>query len=146
MVQKPFNILQLIDNIPYFQLCIAIKDIVERDLNSKLRQMGTKVPLSATSSLLSSPSHQSPMNFQSSLNQLFFDYSQTADPTVTAQFIDFFIRGEVSYMGRGGTPFEPAPLPDDNQSGGRMLMIWVADFVLNSFIYHGAKNGILVSK
>ena len=46
--------------------------------------------------------------------------------------------GEVSFRGRGGTPFGPVPISlPKNGHPETMLQMVVSDFVPNSLMYHG---------
>lgn len=141
------------------QLCKQMKKFLDNDMNDVLQKIPMKIPLnkneysisdSTSSSSSSSASTTTSKNvsktekqFKDALSKMFFDASLTRDPKFDSNRADFFSKGEVSYMGQGGTPFYPNSLDESSNKVDRMLYLMISDYVINSMMYQAFKNGLL---
>lgn len=130
------------------EICSKITSILSKDLNAKIAGRGHKVRLADLKQQLQQNKSVSlggataSQNQDRVLNVMFLDYGLVSDPQVENQFVDLMGRGEVSYMGNGGTPFTPSIMSAPSSSN-RMLYLSVGDYVLNSFFHHAFKNQLL---
>lgn len=65
------------------------------------------------------------------------------DPVVTEQYLETKHKGEISYKGKGGTPFNPASMQIHSRSE-RMVHAFASDYIFNSLLYQASVNNHLM--
>ncbi|KAE9421909.1 hypothetical protein Angca_000319, partial [Angiostrongylus cantonensis] len=67
-------------------------------------------------------------------------YRLREPPKCDSNTVDLACAGEVSYKGKGGTPFGPPAIAWRRlQSDKHMLMLQLSDYLPNSLLYHAHK-------
>ena len=74
---------------------------------------------------------------------MLFNYTLTQDPSYTDSYMAVFLKGAFQPQNEQiPIPFTPAPFPPVN-TNGRMLYVWLSDYILNSAGYALQQAGIL---
>uniref|UniRef100_A0A914XJ61 Lipid-binding serum glycoprotein N-terminal domain-containing protein n=1 Tax=Plectus sambesii TaxID=2011161 RepID=A0A914XJ61_9BILA len=87
----------------------------------------------------------SALNFIQNLrNQpMSIDYRLITSPFIDTGTITMFCKGEISWLGRGGTPFYPPDITVPLPQGAEMIQFFGTDYIANSMMYHAFQQKFL---
>lgn len=91
------------------QVCKQTQNVLINMVNQKIRTLPAKIPL---------------------FKQYLFDYTLTADPKITTEYLEGGVNGSITFNGEPSLVEVPAmPKTTDSE---RMMYVWATDFVPNS--------------
>ncbi|GMR45239.1 hypothetical protein PMAYCL1PPCAC_15434, partial [Pristionchus mayeri] len=146
------------------KMCNMIEQMLDNDMNLMLASMPLKVGLNDDAldvlaatfqgpsqirrerrSKLPSANNATLLNIVQNLRQqeLIMDYALTADPFISYGSIAMAAKGEISWRGQGGTPFNPPTIKLPPPHGVHMIEFYATDYIANSMLYHAYRQRLL---
>uniref|UniRef100_A0A158P909 BPI2 domain-containing protein n=1 Tax=Angiostrongylus cantonensis TaxID=6313 RepID=A0A158P909_ANGCA len=143
------NVRQLLQGL----ICKKVRKYLDGELNVKLAEVQTRTRLSEaieTNAVRSATISSSLGGFtidrllgKSISTDFYIDFRLREPPKCDSNTVDLACAGEVSYKGKGGTPFGPPAIAWRRlQSDKHMLMLQLSDYLPNSLLYHAHKQGL----
>ncbi|VDM60248.1 unnamed protein product [Angiostrongylus costaricensis] len=133
------NVRQLLQGL----ICKKVRKYLDGELNVKLAEVQTRTRLSEA---IETNAVRSVGEVISSLIdhlKLMLFYRLREPPQCDSNTVDLACAGEVSYKGKGGTPFGPPAIAWHRlKSDKHMLMLQLSDYLPNSLLYHAHKQGL----
>ncbi|VDN04987.1 unnamed protein product [Thelazia callipaeda] len=146
------------------RICKMIKNVINKDMNYILSTMPLQVNINENSIDVLGQSFGIParkpfgklgevniaknasiMSIVTRLRQknLILDYRLIRDPFIAYGTIEIVSRGEISWDGNGGTPFNPPNIYIPPPNGVHMVEFIATDYIINSLLFHAYKQKYL---
>ncbi|VDM60421.1 unnamed protein product [Angiostrongylus costaricensis] len=143
------------------RMCSMIESIINQDMNRILSTMPLKVRINEnnlniigqTFGIVKPKSiigqnglrNFTLIHFVENLREqnLLLDYHLTVDPFVQNGAIAILARGEISWRGNGGTPFNPPNVKIPFPHGVHMAEFFATDYIANSMLYHAYRQHLM---
>ncbi|KAJ1347687.1 hypothetical protein KIN20_002814 [Parelaphostrongylus tenuis] len=141
------NVRQLLQGL----ICKKVRKYLDGELNVKLAEVQTRTRLSEAIETNAIRSARVPLSLggftidsllgNSISTNFYIDFRLREPPQCDSNTVDLACAGEISYKGKGGTPFGPPAIAWHRvQSDRRMLMLQLSDYLPNSLLYHAHKQ------
>ncbi|CAI4224417.1 unnamed protein product [Auanema sp. JU1783] len=143
------------------RMCNMIENIIDKDMNNLLSTMPLKIRINednvdviGTAFGVDKPKSKlgqkglknfTLIHFVNNLRErdLVLDYQLTSDPFVQGGAVAMMAKGEISWRGLGGTPFNPPNIKVPAPHGVHMIEFYASDYLANSMLYHAYKQHLM---